>query len=534
MDDVYRGVVEEADQLKDGSSKRNRFLRIAVLIVVTLVLALCTPSISETSASGSPGLGNWTVATAPSPTGSWYAVNYANGQWIALGDSPDVAVSTDGTTWSEDPVPAGSWHSVAFGDGEYVALSSIAAGPEEMISSDGINWTAIAGPRGSWASVIFDQGRFVAVGPLGQIDISTNGQQWTQVWNHSKWDLTSVTYGNGHFVAVDAAVGSTLISANGTDWGLYPPVGTGLKWGAVTYGNGTFVAFDESGSGEIATSVYGYTWTVHRFSPAQGITDAAFGCGQFIAVGQPSGSINNLLSSVIGATWTSTAVPTDLTADWTSVAYGAHRFVAVDSAGDISWSDTSPECGAIPSTPRQVSGNVANGQIWTYMHPSLSGGGAPVNSYRVTVSDGTSTKVCPASDSFQPNCIIRGLVDHRVYWVTAQAHNRFGYSAYTDPEFVIPVARWSLSAVTAQSVMSASEPIIVQVTGVIANSEGIYPTTVVTVHFGSKLAFCHPNPFGECLVTIANPSQGSNSIYATYSGYGRSYSSPVSHVTITS
>ena len=70
-------------------------------------------------------------------------------------------------------------------------------------------------------------------------------------------------------------------------------------------------------------------------------------------------------------------------------------------------------------------------------------------------------------------------------------------------------------------------------TGIIANSEGIYPTTVVTVHFGSNLAYCHPNPFGECLVTIANPTPGSTSIYATYTGYGRSYTSPVSHVTIT-
>jgi hypothetical protein len=143
------------------------------------------------------------------------------------------------------------------------------------------------------------------------------------------------------------------------------------------------------------------------------------------------------------------------------------------------------------------------------------------------------TKECTAAVYFQPNCIVRGLRDHQVYWVTAQAHNRFGFSAFTDPEFVIPVARWTLSAMTAEPVMSQSEPVIVQVTGVIANSQGIYPVSVVTVHFGGTLAHCYPNPFGECLITIRNPPLGISSVYASYTGYGQSYTSPVSQVTIT-
>jgi hypothetical protein len=104
----------------------------------------------------------------------------------------------------------------------------------------------------------------------------------------------------------------------------------------------------------------------------------------------------------------------------------------------------------------------------------------------------------------------------------------------TDPEFVIPVARWTLSAVTAEPTLPQSGPVVVQVTGVIANSQGIYPITVVTVHFGEIVAYCHPNPFGECLIKISNPPLGVTPIYASYFGYGQSYTSPVSHVTITS
>jgi hypothetical protein len=330
-------------------------------------------------------------------------------------------------------------------------------------------------------------------------------------------------------------MGATIISTNGLVWHRLLPLIQGVKWGAVAYGNGNFVELDASGSGYFATSVYGYLWTLHRFAPAQEIDDAAFGCGTFVAAGQSSGSANNFFSSTSGSTWSASAVPTDTSSEWTGIAYGAHRFVAVDSVGDIAWSSYSADCAAVvPSTPQQVSGNVHNGEVWTYMHPSAYAGGARVNSYRVTISDGSVTKQCTAAVYFQPNCIIRGLTNREVYTVTTQAHNRFGDSVMTDPEFVIPVASWSFSAVTTAPVIAQSSPVVIQVTGVIANSQGIYPITVITVHFGARLLYCHPNPFGECLITVANPAVGATSIYATYTGYGRSYTSPTSHVTIQS
>jgi hypothetical protein len=531
----YLGLVRVSKPTKAISSGRHFCARFGLMAVaISIAAATCLVPFPEASASSNAASNDWTMATSPSPTGNWYDVDYADGQWIALGHTPDVAISQDGSTWTEYPVPTGSWKTVAYGNGKYVALSSVATGADEIVSTDGINWTAVPGPAGAWTGMVFAAGRFVAVGSLGQIVTSTNGQDWTQVWDHSKWDLTSVAYGNGHFVAVDSSVGSTLISSNGLDWGLYPPVGTGLKWGAVVYGNGTFVAFDESGSGDIATSVYGYHWALHRYAPSEEITGAAFGCGSFLASGQPSGATNDFLSSSTGATWSLAAVPTDTMADWTAVAYGAHRFVAVDSEGNIAWSNSASDCAAsIPSAPQQLSGNVANGQVWTYMHPPAVSGGSSVNSYRVTISNGTVTKECTATVGYQPNCIVKGLNDGEVYWVTSQAHNRFGFSAFTDPEFVIPVANWTLTATTAQAVVPQAGPVTVLVTGVIANGEGIYPNTIITVHFGGVLATCHPNPFGECLVTISDPPTGLTPIFATYTGYGRTYTSPISHVTVT-
>jgi hypothetical protein len=159
------------------------------------------------------------------------------------------------------------------------------------------------------------------------------------------------------------------------------------------------------------------------------------------------------------------------------------------------------------------------------------------------VSDGVTTTYCRAAVYYQPNCIIKGLQNHRAYWVTAQAYNRFGYSAPSDPEFVTPVAAWNL-AVSAPSDTepAASEPsaatgatsLELQLTGIIANAEGFYPVTTVSIHFGPRVETCHPNPFGECLVTVFDPQTGAIPTFATYTGYGHSYRSPTNVVMVRS
>jgi hypothetical protein len=512
----------------------------AAFAALASAACLVVPAQELAAASSPPSA--WQVASAPTPAASWYAVDFGAGRWVALGHGAEVAVSLDGSTWTQYPVPPGSWQSLTYGDGEFVALSSQNASPQEMVSSNGVNWTAVAGPAGQWTGLTYGAGRFVAVSSLGQIVTSSDAEHWTPTWLHSKAQFTSVAYGNGRFIAVDGAEGATVVSPNGVGWAYYPTPMSGQKWGAVAFGNGNFVAFDSSGSGYVATTVYGYVWTLHHYSPAQEIDGATFGCGRFVADGQAlgstgsvgsTGSTSDFISSGTGATWTGAPVPTDATSNWTAVAYGAHRFVAVDSAGDIASLQSAANCSAtVPAPPQQVSGNIHNGEVWTYMHPPSHPSGAPIDGYRVTITDGTLTKQCHAPVYFEPNCIIKGLQNGKVYSVSAQSRNRYGYSVPTDPETVIPVAKWSLRATTTTSVVSESAPIVVQVTGVLANSEGIYPSSFVAVHFGANLANCRPSPFGECSVTITNPTLGPNSIYATYSGYGRSYRSPSFHVTV--
>jgi hypothetical protein len=497
----------------------------------------------------------WTLAPASTTPIAWSTVDFLNGRWIALSHTGDVGVSADGSTWTDQTSPDGSWQSAAYGAGRYVALSSANTTSNEMISSNGLQWSLTAGlpgapvqagrtvENGQFTSVTYGHGLFVAVSSDGTLDTSSNGLTWTQRFWRPENSFTSITYGDGRFIAVDAAQGDILLSLNGVNWSLIKqplvgaisaPVG-GLHFGTVAYGNGNFVAFGDSpsGAGYTATSVFGYVWALHQYSPAEAVGALTYGCGSFVAGGQSSSASDPILSSTTGSEWSATTVATPAVSNWIALAYGAGKYVGLDAAGDIAVSNGANCAEAVPSVPLQVSGNVHNGEIWTYMHPPLDAGGAPVEGYRVDITDGVTTTYCHAAVYYQPNCIIKGLRNHRVYWVTTQAYNRFGYSAPTDPEFVIPVANWSLAVAgppeTTGSLPSDSTgatTVDLQLTGIIATSTGFYPVTTVSVHLGSTIVTCHPSPFGECILAVNDPPSGAVPTYVTYTGWGHSYRSP--------
>ncbi len=493
---------------------------------VVIVGSVVVPALSAHAVTSSSA---WRVTSTSAA--QWYGSTYAAGRFVVVGHGDKVATSTTGASWSMLPAPSGSWQSVAYGDGKFVALSALGGGLNEMTSSNGLHWSAMAGPSGEWTGLTYGAGRFVAVSALGQFITSTDGVHWRATWTRSQFLLNSVAYGNGRFIAVDSADGDALISLNGINWSFYPISTPGAPWYSVTYGNGVFTSF--SPSGMVATSMLGYSWVQHSVSQAQQINGSAFGCNTFVATGQAAGRVNNVLSSHSGSAWSATPVPANPTANWTAVAFGASRFVVVDTAGTIASLHVPGYCGPTVATPpNDVSGNVENAQVWTYQHPPLLSGGAPIDGYLVTITDGTRSFTCHAPVYYEPNCIIRGLSDRVVYHVTTQVHNRFGYSAPTDPEFVIPVAHWTLQAVDATPVIPASRPAIIQVTGIVANAAGIYPQGPVTVHFGARSFTCVANPFGECLISVVHPSLGRDAISASYTGYGTSYHSPTSYVTV--
>ncbi len=503
----------------------------SLMFATSLVSVVSLAVIPAQGAMGAPSARVWRVAPTAPTTASWYGATYAAGRFVVVGHGAVVATSTNGVTWTNHPAPAGSWQSVAYGAGKFVALSASNTRLREMTSTDGAHWSAQSGPVGEWTGLTYGDGRFLAVSAFGQLLTSTDGVHWTVTWSRSQFLLNSVTYGNGRFVAVDSADGDALISLNGFNWSFYPISSPGTPWYAVSYGNGVFSAFNPSGVE--ATSVLGYSWVTHQSSAAQQINGSTFGCNTFVATGQATGSVNNILTSHLGTSWSALPVPTDVTANWTAVAYGANHFVAVNTAGAIATLHVPGYCGPTVATPpKDVSGNIESGQVWTYQHPPVSEGGAPIDGYLVTVSNGTRSWTCHAPVYYEPNCIIKGLTNRQVYDVTTQVHNRFGYSAPTDPEQVIPVATWALQATSALPVVPSTKPVVIQVTGILANAAGIYPQNPVTVHFGARVFYCVPSPFGECLIDVAHPSIGRVAMSASYTGYGVYHHSPTSYVTV--
>ncbi|MBW4030486.1 MAG: fibronectin type III domain-containing protein [Acidobacteria bacterium] len=497
-----------------------------VAVVTTLMLGVAPTS----SALAATPTSAWRVADGPHTNASWYAATYGAGRFVVVGHGASSSTSNNGVTWRTNPAPGGSWQSLAYGAGKFVALSALNAPLREMISSDGVHWSALPGPAGEWTGLTYGAGRFLAVSALGQLDTSLDGVHWSTTWTRSQFLLNSVAYGNGRFVAVDAADGDALISLDGVHWSFYPITTASTPWFAVTYGNGVFSAF--SPHGLAATSTLGYTWVTHPDSTVQQMNAAAFGCNTFVATGQAQGGVNNVITSHLGSSWSATPVPADASANWTALAYGNGDFVAVNTAGTIATMRVPGYCGATVATPpRDVSGNVENGQVWTYQHPPNNQGGAPIDGYLVTISSGRHQWTCHAAVYYEPNCIIRGLANHRIYTVTTQVHNRFGYSAPSDPEWVIPVSHWSLQVFSPATVTSSS-PLTVQITGVVANAAGIYPQSPLTLHFGARQYDCVPSPFGECVITVTNPPTGRTAMWASYTGYGVSYRSPTTVVTV--
>ena len=220
---------------------------------------------------------------------------------------------------------------------EYVATRQIVNG--------GTTWTnRTSAADNSWTSVTYGNGLFVAVSSTGTGDrvmTSPDGITWTIRTNATDNYWRSVTYGNGLFVAVaDFGSGTgnrVMTSPDGITWTIRTS-GTNA-WNSVTYGNGLFVAVAADGVGNrVMTSPDGITWT-NRTSANNVIwTSVTYGNGLFVAVSS-SGIGNRVMTSLDGITWTGGTSGTNA---WRSVTYGNGLFVAVALNGTGNRVMTSP------------------------------------------------------------------------------------------------------------------------------------------------------------------------------------------------
>jgi hypothetical protein len=290
-----------------------------------------TYTVTVTLAAPLPG-DTWTARTMPN--GVWI-VAYGSGVFLAVdeggtGGSSVAYTSNDGITWNLQALSTSAqWSALTSGNNVFVAVGGAAT----VASADGVNWNTGTIPTGGYTSVTYGNGKFVAVSLAASkaAATSTDGLSWTaQSLPSGAWQ--SVTYGNGKFVAVAGGASSNLAatSPDGVNWTLQT-LPAMANWTSVTYGNNSFVAVAWNGgvppgSNVAATSPDGINWTAQTM-PATANWDSLTYCGsRFVAVSYGSSTSAN---SADGNIWVARTLPSS--ASWRSVAFGNGKVVAVTS-----------------------------------------------------------------------------------------------------------------------------------------------------------------------------------------------------------
>jgi hypothetical protein len=180
----------------------------------------------------------------------------------------------------------------------------------------------------------FNGSQFLAISTSGTITTAfgTPRVSWTSNSLNGLTQPTSVAFGNGVWV-ITQGQGSSFVtcarSTNGTTNWSNPGMPVSSTWRGVIYGNNVFVAV--GGSGNIATSPDGATWTAQTSGVTTQLTDVAYGAGVFVAIPDAS---NVAITSPDGITWTQCILPSSVS--WSSITYSGMQFVAIASGSNIS------------------------------------------------------------------------------------------------------------------------------------------------------------------------------------------------------
>jgi hypothetical protein len=236
-------------------------------------VAVGAPFVAAYSSNGT----TWATATIPNflqPD----AVTYGNGTWVAVGyhhsggaTSWDATSTNNGQTWTAGNLTTGTWTAVTYGAGVFVAVNDTGGA---AYSSTGTNWTLESSLPISvdWLSLTYANATFVLVGSSTPYAlISTDGISWSKENLPSSQSWESVTYGNGEFYAVAGNTALAATSTDGVTWSTQAlPISSG--WIGVTFGNGTFVGVSADLSAAGFSAATGSSSALTATSPSISLT----------------------------------------------------------------------------------------------------------------------------------------------------------------------------------------------------------------------------------------------------------------------
>jgi hypothetical protein len=311
--------------------------------------------------------------TSRAVTTNWITgIAYGNSQFVAIANEGIILTSPDGLSWTSRSLgtspgdPSAKLKAIAYGNNQFVTVGGDGGAGAIWTSTDAIVWASRdSETHDELASVAYGAGRFVAVGGNSGSTIvsSEDAITWTNCtenaipWNFgnnvvlSDPMLTTVTYGNNHFVGM-ANTGSILTSPDGLVWTSHDGMGAqnpafGL---GIAYGANVFVSFGWAGA--IATSPDGITWTLRESGTNYALNGVSYCNNQFVAVGGAFPGPAVILTSPDGITWANR--PAEITNQLWSIAYGENQFVAVGSSGTVATSSDGENWTARHSSAQQT------------------------------------------------------------------------------------------------------------------------------------------------------------------------------------
>jgi hypothetical protein len=155
-----------------------------------------------------------------------YGTYSSNGRWIAIASNGKTAYSTNGgVTWAAGgDLPAGTWSAIAYGAGRWIAVST--GGTATAYSTTGsTTWVAggSLGTSSTWIDIEYGANKFVAISSNGAVSpmYSVNGGVTWANTDVSGWlnqTVTNVHYGQGVFVATNSTSNNMVSSEDGINW----------------------------------------------------------------------------------------------------------------------------------------------------------------------------------------------------------------------------------------------------------------------------------------------------------------------------
>ena len=261
---------------------------------------------------------------------------------------------------------------------EYVRLDTItipgtSVGGFSPANDITITVTTIDATDGSVVDFDFEgvgsKGKFFVFGASGStVNVSDDGETWatdtlaasfaTRDAASGLLDDGSSTYKPSAMVIVGNNTNTAQYTADGENWAT-STIGAnfGSNENGIAFGDGAFIVVNPNTT-DISYSLNGGTsWTVVTAAlPGTGYQKIAYGMGLFVAI--DPGTTNIAWSNDKGLTWNAASDVTGLTAaNWTDIAWGNGRFIAVSTTGQVGysldgdvWLDGAGDLGALTTT----------------------------------------------------------------------------------------------------------------------------------------------------------------------------------------